>query len=334
VIAALRELERVEQRVLGALRCVDATTGVPLREPLAWKGDRLTVVRNLGGLYVIREWTPLATHAPAFQSPPPQPSIASLPLELSVRDLSGRYLQRRVQLALPRDPAPEHAMNADSLFRPIDIPMYPSASAPLGANWVALRVTVRETASGDALGGALLRVVSNGSVLARGLTDWRGEALVAVAGVPVTTWSTEPGAVIVTEALNAPDENVRANAALALARAHHPRALEACLATLDDAPSPAHADVTPAVHGLIQIGPSALPALLAKLAEESAMTRLHAQRAVEGITRCQFGFDGLNWPPGAYERWARWWEGAGYGYDTPVERRTQALQRLARMLPT
>jgi hypothetical protein len=36
-------------------------------------------------------------------------------------------------------------------------------------------------------------------VLARGLTDWRGEALVPVAGVPVTTWSTEPDAVIVTE---------------------------------------------------------------------------------------------------------------------------------------
>jgi hypothetical protein len=62
-----------------------------------------------------------------------------------------------------------------------------------------LRVTVRETASGDALGGALLRVVSGARVLARGLTDWRGEGLVPVAGVPVTTWSTEPGAVVVTE---------------------------------------------------------------------------------------------------------------------------------------
>ena len=36
-------------------------------------------------------------------------------------------------------------------------------------------------------------------MLARGLTDWRGEALVPVAGVPITTWSTEPGAVVVTE---------------------------------------------------------------------------------------------------------------------------------------
>jgi len=58
---------------------------------------------------------------------------------------------------------------------------------------------VRETATRDALGGALLRVVSNGRVLARGLTDWRGEALVPVAGVPVTTWSDDPTAVIVTE---------------------------------------------------------------------------------------------------------------------------------------
>jgi hypothetical protein len=36
-------------------------------------------------------------------------------------------------------------------------------------------------------------------VLALGLSDWRGEAWVPVAGVPVTTWSTQPGAVIVTQ---------------------------------------------------------------------------------------------------------------------------------------
>lgn len=195
----LLERERVEQRVLGALRCVDATTLVPLTEPLLLAGEGADLVRNRSGLYVIREWTRLAAHAPAFEAPPAQPPLGSERLELSLRDPSGRYLPRRVQLALPRDPQPDHAADAASLFRPVDVPMYPSPLAAVAANWVVLRVTVRETASGDALGGALLRVVSNGSVLARGLTDWRGEALVPVAGVPVTTWSTEPGAVTVTQ---------------------------------------------------------------------------------------------------------------------------------------
>jgi hypothetical protein len=130
-------------------------------------------------------------------------------------------------------------------------------------------------------------------------------------------------------ALHSPDEAVRASAALALARAHHPRALEACLAALDDAPSPAHADFTPAVYGLIEIGAGALPALLARLAAQAPMTRLHAQRAVEGITRRKFGFDGLSWPAGAYERWAQWWTAIDYRYDAPVEQREAAVVRLS-----
>jgi len=136
------------------------------------------------------------------------------------------------------------------------------------------------------------------------------------------------------DALNARDETMRANAALALARARHPRALEACLKTLDDAASPAHADVTPAVFGLIEIGPGALPGVLAKLRDSSEMTRLHAQRVVEGITRRQFGFDGLSWPAGAYERWAQWWANVGYSYDAPAEQRAAALARMDITLST
>ena len=195
----LRKRERVEHRVLGALQCSDATTLVPLDTPLTLAGDGVELVRNRSGLYVIWEWTGLAAHAPAFDSPPPVPAFGSEPLDLSVQDPSGRYLPRRARIALPRDPSPANAENTQSLFRPIDVPMYASPNAKVGANWVVLRVNVRETATRDALGGALLRVVSNGRVLARGLTDWRGEALVPVAGVPVTTWSDDPTAVIVTE---------------------------------------------------------------------------------------------------------------------------------------
>ena len=195
----LRERERVEHRVLGALQCTDATTLVPLETPLTLAGDGVDLVRNRSGLYVIWEWTRLATHALAFDTPPPAPALGSESLDLSVQDPSGRYLPRRVRIALPRDPLPANAADAQSLFRPIDVPMYASPSAKVGANWVVLRVNLRETTSRDALGGALLRVISNGNVLARGLTDWRGEALVPVSGVPVTTWSDDPNAVIVSE---------------------------------------------------------------------------------------------------------------------------------------
>jgi hypothetical protein len=194
---ALRE--RIDQRVLGAIRCIDATTLAPIDDPLLVAADGVHLSRNRTGLYVIRSWTVLAAHQETFEAPPAAPTLFSESLVLEIRDPGGRYLARRVAITLPRDPDPANVAQPGSLFRALDVPMYPSSSAPLGANWVELRATVRETATGDALGGALLRVVSAAGVLARGLTDWRGEALVPVAGVPVTTWSTEPGAVVVTQ---------------------------------------------------------------------------------------------------------------------------------------
>jgi hypothetical protein len=63
-------------------------------------------------------------------------------------------------------------------------------------------VSVAREATGVALPGVLLRVTrsSAGSdiVLGRGLSDARGEALVAIQGIPITTWETGPGAVVAT----------------------------------------------------------------------------------------------------------------------------------------
>lgn len=197
---ALHELERLEWRVLGALRPVDATTGATVRGPLRVAGDGARIVRNRSGLYVIHAWPPLAAHAAAFEAPPPLPAAGSERLALSLDDPAGRYLPRLAALALPRNP---QGAGADSLFAAVAVALYPAATATLGTNWCALRVSLSDSASGDALGGALLRVlvstqVGGPQVLARGLSDWRGEALVAVAGVPVTTWSEDADAVVAT----------------------------------------------------------------------------------------------------------------------------------------
>lgn len=195
----LRELERVESRVLGALRCVDATTRLAVAAPLQVSIPGARVRRNRSGLYVVVQADALAAHEAAFDAPPAAPALASVALQATVADPGGRYLPRRAAITLPRDPAPANAAQPDSLFRAIDVPLYPAAIAPMALNWSVLRASLGENASGDALGGALLLVRAGGQVLARGLTDWRGEALLAVPGVPVTTWSDDPDAVVVTE---------------------------------------------------------------------------------------------------------------------------------------
>jgi len=244
----LRELERVERRVLAALRCIDAGTRVQIETPLQVRIEGARVQRNRSGLYVIVQADALAAHADAFDAPPPSPDLASVPLQVSIDDAGGRYLPRRAEILLPRDPARTSAGAPGPLFQAIELPLFPAATAPVGANWAVLRVSVREQVSGDALGGVLLLARANGQVLARALTDWRGEALLPVPGVPVTTWSDDPHAVVVTElaaqlewvfdpaaGTRVPAADVRAGRAPAVLPLVDPDALEADRLTLPHA---------------------------------------------------------------------------------------------------
>lgn len=200
---ALLELERVERRVLGALSVVDATTGTRIPDGLALQVPATArLQRNRSGLWVIVHVKALAAHEAAFAAAPADPLPGSVALAVRIDDALGRYLPRLATIDLPRDPTPV-AAGADpdpaSLFAPVVLPLYPTAAARLGANWSTLRVTANDSHSGDALGGAVLLVSVDAKVVARGVTDWRGEALVAVPGIPVTTWSSDPGAVTVNE---------------------------------------------------------------------------------------------------------------------------------------
>jgi hypothetical protein len=191
---AFRELDQRDDRVLCALRCIDATSRVPVESRLRIRSitpPHPRIQRNSRGLFVVVEWASLAEHARAFLEPPAQPSVESLSLKLAIEDPSGCYLPRLVEVLLPRNPDPLAARN---LFEPIEVPLYSSATAPLEANWSVLNVSVHTAA--EALGGALLLVSRNGSVLASGLSDWRGEALVAIAGVPIISFSDQQDAAL------------------------------------------------------------------------------------------------------------------------------------------
>ena len=94
----LRELERCQWRVLGALRAVDGSTGLTLRAALQVSGAGARIVRNRSGLYVIHEWSRLAAHAASFDAPPDLPAPGSDVLEIVLRDPNGHYLPRRASI--------------------------------------------------------------------------------------------------------------------------------------------------------------------------------------------------------------------------------------------
>lgn len=196
-------LEACDQRILAALRCVDGVTGVPIIDPVQVSGAGLGLIRNRRGLYVIHSapgFAALNGYTATFTEPPVAPPSGHtwpVSLRLQISDPTGRYLPREVQLRVPRTAS---VTAEDSLFRAADVALFPSPTAATTCGWAVIRATVLGKASGPGdrpqrLPWAWIRVVreSNGSngflrSPAFALADWRGEALIAVAGLPVTTW--------------------------------------------------------------------------------------------------------------------------------------------------
>lgn len=100
------------------------------------------------------------------------------------------------------------------------------------------------------------------------------------------------------------------------------------IVALDRDPDPLHGDRTPAVARLIELGEPALGPLCDQLDASDLLHRLRAQRAIEGITRRSFGFDGNTWPSGALDAWSAWWQGIAYDARAEPADRAPAIARL------
>jgi hypothetical protein len=194
-------LEHVDHRVLGAIRFVDAATGVDVQEPLLVTAPGVRWIRNQSGWYVIAGAQGLEAHVDAFLAPPTAPPLETVAVTLTVRDPRGRYLPRAHTLRLPRDPDPQHDAAANSLFRTMDVALFSAPVTRPPSGWAAVRASVTVAGTGAPVAGALIRVVrtGDGHHLASGLTDPRGEGLVPVPGIPLTTSEAGPGPVVATE---------------------------------------------------------------------------------------------------------------------------------------
>lgn len=185
-------IERVEQRVLGALRLVDRVTLTTVIRALQIRSDTAALVRNRRGLYVITRADGLEAHIEAFDEQPATPALEANSYSFEISDPQERYLPRLLTLRLPRDPDPDNAGSDNSLFTPRDVLMYPAGTASLSHNWSTVRATVTQGATLPQR-GALIQITdpSGNTQLSSGISDQRGEALLIVPGVPVTKFADE-----------------------------------------------------------------------------------------------------------------------------------------------
>lgn len=105
--------------------------------------------------------------------------------------------------------------------------------------------------------------------------------------------------------------------------------IEAQIRALDEDADELHSDMTPAVSALAAIGEPALPALLEPLGAQSELTRLHAQRALEGVIYQRHGFRaGQGFPAGGEDAARTDLRAIGYRHDDDEAARDAAIARL------
>lgn len=185
------KLEWSDSRILGAIRCMDAVTQLTILHDVRLSAVGVRFVRNRQGYYIMTTAPGLEayTHSFLLSDPAPPPTV----LQLIAIDPLGRYLPRQVEVRLPRDPDPANASAASSVFQPTNVRFYPSPVAPIEPGWAVLRATVTESSQNQRLPWSLIRVTLPEDPTAYlSQADWRGEALVAVPGIPITNWVSEP----------------------------------------------------------------------------------------------------------------------------------------------
>jgi HEAT repeat protein len=135
------------------------------------------------------------------------------------------------------------------------------------------------------------------------------------------------------QAIRSDDEDVRAIAASGLTNLGVDDALDALIATINDAPDPLHHDVTPAVVALTRLGLRGLPPILDLLDSTDPLTRQRAQKVLERVTFADVS--GAAKPGQASEaagsRWAALWAAnESYDWNAPAPRRQAAIARWRR----
>jgi hypothetical protein len=179
--------ESTDRRVLGGVIFVDAITGASVVDPLTVTSTALKLRANRSGVYAIFDAPGFSGLTTQFNPVTGWPTTAQSSFEVTVQDPRLRYLARRTKVQAPQ--------LITDVFNPQPVALYASPSAVLAPNWATVRVSVTGN-DGSRLPWAVVRVLkSDNTPVTTGMTDSRGEALLAVMGLGVQVSANTSGAV-------------------------------------------------------------------------------------------------------------------------------------------
>jgi hypothetical protein len=199
-------MENCDHRVLGGFQCFDAITNQSIVDPLKISNTQLSLRANRSGVYAIWDAPNLRQYT-AFDPPTPWPNPETPAPEITISDPSLRYLPRRATLQVPQalpttspppttPPSFTATVGTAITYGPQPITLYRSPAAQVAPNWAVVRASVASNANPPApLPWAVLRVMSGATIMATGVADANGEALLAVPGLGLQLSSTSGGPV-------------------------------------------------------------------------------------------------------------------------------------------
>jgi hypothetical protein len=185
--------EVVDRRVLGAFRLVDSITGKTVTDGMTVTAAGLKIRANRSGVWAVLDAPGLTAATNDFAGTAAAPPAQKFVIQVS--DPARYYLPRQATLTLPASLAP---LGTGGIFTPQSVSVFAGPGASAGINWAKLRLSVVQAGTAQGLGYALVQVTNTATnvVLATGMTDLRGEALLAVAGLGVTASAAAGGAVM------------------------------------------------------------------------------------------------------------------------------------------
>jgi 3D (Asp-Asp-Asp) domain-containing protein len=185
-------VENWDRRFLAAIRITDALTGITVTSALQVSAYGTFIARSASGIYVLLDAPGFHAYSNTFDIGG-QAVPASTNLTLRVQDPAGQYLPRLASVVVPRSTTLP-ASDPGSVLQAQKVALYLSPAASVRDSWASLYVTVTSSdASKQPLPWTLVQAQdpATSKILATGLADARGQALLPVPVPKVSAGTTE-----------------------------------------------------------------------------------------------------------------------------------------------
>ena len=187
-------LDKIERRVLGAFRCVDSYSGQQVRDALLAGSTQLDIRRNASAFYVVFNGPGMSNLTTQFDVAAAWPNSSDY--DVTLRPGTRRYLPRLAKISMPRQPVKMDQDNSSMV--PQDVILYPGPVMAFPPTWAVVRLSIKKGNTDVGLPYVVAQMTrdSDKSVIATGMSDEHGEAVLAVGGVGQAANENGGGAVV------------------------------------------------------------------------------------------------------------------------------------------